>query len=216
MTSNPDTTQWPAIGRYLEELDAALSGLPAGERQMILGDITDHITSALAEHPAPITSADVDLVLTELGSPQAIVDEGIGAGPATPPVVSQRVSFSSSRGYALMTVLILALGGVVLPFFGWIVGVVFLWISRAWPIPAKIIGTLILPGGVLFILIMSLNPAWITVTGTSCSGPTSGGPETCTTQYSGPPIWLSPTFFTILIALQVASAIYVYRKFRAK
>jgi uncharacterized membrane protein len=216
MTSHPDTTQWPAISRYLEELDAALSNLPAGERQMVVSDISEHITSALAEHASPITSADVDDILAELGSPQAIADEGAESSTVTPSVVTQTVSFGSSRGYALLTVLILALGGLVLPFLGWVVGVALLWISRAWPVRAKVIGTMLLPGGVLFIAIVGLNPALVSVTGSGCTSGVGVPAEVCMTQYSGAPLWLGPTLLAILLAVQVASGIYVYRKFRTR
>ncbi len=42
---------------------------------------------------------------------------------------------------------LLLVGGIVLPMFGWLIGVVLLWVSNAWNVRDKVIGTLFVPGG---------------------------------------------------------------------
>jgi hypothetical protein len=47
----------------------------------------------------------------------------------------------------------------VIPIFGWVIGVVLLWVSNAWSIRDKIIGTVFVPGGLglsIFLLVFFL------------------------------------------------------------
>lgn len=48
---------------------------------------------------------------------------------------------------------LLPFGWLLLPVFGWLVGVAFLWSSRVWTIGEKLIGTLVVPGGLSGVLI---------------------------------------------------------------
>lgn len=43
----------------------------------------------------------------------------------------------------------LVIGGVIIPFVGWIAGVIGLWVSPLWRRWPKIVGTFVLPGGLL-------------------------------------------------------------------
>ncbi|MEJ8278911.1 hypothetical protein [Pseudonocardia spirodelae] len=58
--------------------------------------------------------------------------------------------------YPVLTVLMLMLGGFVLPVVGWLAGVVMLWTGRAWTVGEKWLGTLVwpavvaVPGAILF------------------------------------------------------------------
>lgn len=47
--------------------------------------------------------------------------------------------------YPVLTVLMLMLGGFVLPVVGWLAGVVMLWTGRAWTVGEKWLGTLVWP-----------------------------------------------------------------------
>lgn len=53
-----------------------------------------------------------------------------------------------SRGDTLTIGLIL-IGGVVLPVIGWVIGVVRLWRSNTWELREKLLGTLLIPGGLM-------------------------------------------------------------------
>ena len=198
----------------MEELDAALSGVPKGERQMIMADVADHITSAISEHPDPVSAADVDEILAELGSPQAIVDEGVDASLGAP-VAAGVERFASSRGYAALTVLLLAVGGLVVPVAGWMAGVLLLWISSGWPMRAKIVGSIFPFVGLPVVVFLLVNPALSSQVFTECATAIHGGPRSCTTEYTGAPIWLGPVILAVLLGIQIASAAYVYRKFRS-
>ncbi|MBN9759268.1 hypothetical protein Ae406Ps2_3458c [Pseudonocardia sp. Ae406_Ps2] len=48
--------------------------------------------------------------------------------------------------YPVLTVLMLMLGGFVLPVVGWLAGVVMLWTGRSWTVGEKWLGTLVWPG----------------------------------------------------------------------
>ncbi|MEV1292905.1 hypothetical protein [Pseudonocardia sp. NPDC049635] len=51
--------------------------------------------------------------------------------------------------YPVLTVLMLMLGGFVLPVVGWLAGVVMLWTGRAWTVGEKWLGTLVWPAVVV-------------------------------------------------------------------
>ena len=44
-------------------------------------------------------------------------------------------------------ILLLLVGGVVVPMVGWLIGLVLLWRSSAWNVRDKVIGTVVVPGG---------------------------------------------------------------------
>lgn len=50
--------------------------------------------------------------------------------------------------YSVVTVLLLILGGFVVPVVGWFAGVVMLWAGDRWSIGDKLLGTLIWPAAV--------------------------------------------------------------------
>ena len=42
---------------------------------------------------------------------------------------------------------LLLVGGLIVPLFGWMIGVILLWLSNAWNVRDKVIGTIFVPGG---------------------------------------------------------------------
>ena len=46
-----------------------------------------------------------------------------------------------------LAVALLPFGGLVVPLFGWMLGVWLLWQSRVWSVKEKLVGTLVVPGG---------------------------------------------------------------------
>src|SRR5215216_3971379 len=44
-------------------------------------------------------------------------------------------------------IVLLLIGGLILPLVGWLVGIVLLWGSNAWNVRDKVIGTVFVPGG---------------------------------------------------------------------
>lgn len=130
-----DATAHPVIRRYLDELETALRDLPKERRHEIVRDIEEHIEAATA---GSSNEADLRNALEQVGDPEAIAAEA-----------RERFGISHQRGGALeaAAIVLLLIGGLVVPGLGWLVGVVLLWISSVWSVRDKTIGTLVLPGG---------------------------------------------------------------------
>jgi hypothetical protein len=77
-------------------------------------------------------------VLERLGEPAEIVESAIPPG----------TEGAGRRGFQVWAAIVLVLsGGFILPAIGWLIGVVLLWTSSAWTTREKLIGTLVIPGG---------------------------------------------------------------------
>lgn len=128
-----------SVDRYLRDLKEDVRDLPKAQQRELVGEITQHIDSALAEMPTH-TEADVRNVLEHLGDPADIANEArerLGIHRAK----------AGLREYA--AVILLPIGGVIIPILGWIVGLILLWSSPVWTSRDKWIGSLIIPGGLL-------------------------------------------------------------------
>ncbi len=148
-------TRQREVGGYLRRLQRSMKDLPARRRDEILAEVEEHIEESLAELPDP-SDADVRNVLDRVGDPDDIATEArerFGVRPAT------------RRGTDVAAIILLLFGGFLL-LFGWFVGLVLLWISEVWTVRDKIIGTLIVPGG----LAGSLFVSTIAVNAVSCVG----------------------------------------------
>lgn len=122
----------PAVRAYLAELNRLLGGTP--DRALIVDGVAQHVEDALGG--APAAPERVQAVLEELGDPAVIAAEaGAGAAPLRPP-------FLERRSGAVLTVLLLTVGGIVIPVAGWIVGLGLLWFSKGWTLWEKLVGTL--------------------------------------------------------------------------
>lgn len=139
------------VEQYLKELRGATGGLSRAERRELQAQIEEHIRAAL---PAEPSEAEVRAVLERLGSPEEIVAEQYGAPPARQGVGAQQIA----------AVVLLLVGGVFAG-IGWIVGAVLLWSSQAWTTREKIVGTLLVPGGLATALYLGLA-----VGGEECGG----------------------------------------------
>jgi hypothetical protein len=92
----------------------------------------------------------------------------------------------------VVALVLLLVGGVVLPLIGWVIGVVLLWISDAWNTREKVIGTFVVPGGLALPLGLTLFAGYTE----SCTGP-PGGPVTCT----GGPSTIAQVLGAILVVV---------------
>ena len=137
--TNPDKL----IDGYLSQLDHALRDLPASRRGQIIEEITSHITESrtLLDHEDEMS---IGALLDRIGDPLAIADE---AG-------DRRVSARPADSWVPW---LLLFGGFALV-VGWFAGVGLLWTSKVWRISDKLIGTFVLPGGLLGIVLLS---AWL-------------------------------------------------------
>jgi hypothetical protein len=74
--------------------------------------------------------------------------------PGTDPGLSPGVEEPASSWREVAALVLLPFGGVIVPVAGWFVGVFFLWASGAWTRSEKLLGTLIVPGGLLLPLLL--------------------------------------------------------------
>jgi hypothetical protein len=117
------------IDDYLRRLEHAAAHRQRARRIELVAEIRGHIETALREEQAAGEAA-VRNVLDRLGPPEEIVE---AAEPPTPP--------DDRRAGALEIVALLAL---IVPFIGWLVGTVLIFVSRAWSRRDKFIGAILL------------------------------------------------------------------------
>ena len=127
----------------------------------------------------------------------------------------------------MAAVLFLLFGGIVIPFLGWVVGVVLLWMSPRWTTRDKLLGTLVWPGGLLApaLLVVAGAAAGLLATSvticvddpvTQVVAPVGAAQQNvhqaathCTTSGGiGLPPWLVITLGLILLILAVAGPIW--------
>ena len=107
-----------------------------------------------------------------MGDPADIAAEAVARRP---PRRRCRRGENPGKRLEVVALVMLLVGGLILPVIGWFVGVVFLWISETWSTGEKLLGTLLVPGGLAL-------PLFLLTIGTSvnsCGGDV-GGPITCT------------------------------------
>jgi HAAS domain-containing protein len=191
------------VEAYLNRLEAELADLPRGRRRELVGEIRTHIEEAQAQLAAD-DEAGFLTVFERLGDPAEIAAEAGSRGKRA----RGRVG-----GRELLTVVLLLVGGVLVPLVGWIVGVVLLWASEVWTRREKVLGTLVIPGGLLL-------PVGIVLAAAAAG--LFKGYQTCTDQSmlvcSSPvtteehALWMVPTA-ALVVALFVTAA-YLLRRAR--
>lgn len=151
MSTTPDKL----IERYLKHLEVELDDLPRDRRREIVDEIEGHIVEARAGLEDE-TEADVRNILEGLGDPADIAEEARDRFDLAPHTAVQPFK----PGWLEIAALILLLiGGIVIPFFGWVIGVVLLWVSNAWNVRDKVIGTVFVPGGLALSVFLLLYAA---------------------------------------------------------
>jgi uncharacterized membrane protein len=205
--SKQDPMATQAVKEYLHDLEAELRDLPRSRRQELLGEIHEHIDSALAEAPAH-DEAEVRNVLDRLGEPSDIAEEARHRFG----VPRQR-----SRGLEIAAVILLPIGGLIIPVIGWFIGVILLWSSRVWTTGEKLAGTLLFPGGLL--LPAGLGLGAVSFTSTACS-PIRQGRVTVQGCYeTGPTVFMQLVqyaLFAVLLIVPIVVAILLARRMLAR
>jgi uncharacterized membrane protein len=203
----------PLARDYLARLSRAGRHLPAERLHELVSEIEEHLAETA---PPDALEHEVLGALERLGPPGDIVE-------AEQPLPQMSADRRGLREWA--AVILLPLGGFAFG-IGWLVGLILLWSSRLWTTRDKLIGTLIVPGG------LAIAPFVLVILGTSttsgsCSGygtpvnPLTGqaigrGSFHCT-QASGPSTTttvLHVVLAVILILGPIASAIYLARRAR--
>jgi hypothetical protein len=139
----------PFVEDYLRRLRRSLRDLPRGRRDEIVDEIREHVREALVVIPSP-TESDVRNVLDRIGEPSEIAADA-----------RERFGMPPTRAawIDIAAICLVLIGGVALPILGWFIGVALLWTSRAWTTRDKLIGTLLIPGGLLAPLFFGLASA---------------------------------------------------------
>jgi uncharacterized membrane protein len=125
------------VDTYLRELDAELRDLPVARREELVEEIRDHIDSALRERNGD--EVEVRNVLERLGEPAEIAAEArerFGIRRAKPGIRE------------ILALILLPIGGF-LWLIGWVVGAILLVTSTVWTSREKVIGLLVVPGGLV-------------------------------------------------------------------
>lgn len=79
-------------------------------------------------------------LLDRVGAPDALATDAHDRFDISPPQPSW-------TDYAALV--LLPIGGLLIPVLGWLLGVAFLWSSQVWSNRDRLLGTLIVPGGLL-------------------------------------------------------------------
>lgn len=188
-----DSSLHPLARDYLKRLNKAAANLPRARRKELLGEIEAHLSEAL---PAGASETEALNVLERLGEPTDIVAEAEAEAES-------EAKETPRPGMRESLAVILLLFGGFLFLVGWFVGLHLLWSSRFWTMRDKVVGTLLVPGGLLPAVI--LDGAGVQI----CGRGRKGAPPECTP-------YISPTLRAVMIAglivlivLPVISAVYL-------
>ena len=181
------------ILRYLQDLEAELHDLPANRRQELLDEVGEHIAAARAGLD-PETEAGVRTMLERLGDPADIAAEARERFGVQPPPPRPATPWLE----------VIALVLLVIPFVGWVVGVILVWLSRLWTTRDKLIGTI---GGL----------SWV-VAGLGTVMTSAGGSRAVGSAPLGPPETDLLALFLVVIpfVLPIVAAIYLGFRLRRR
>ena len=171
------------VEHYLHDLKEELRDLPPARRRELLEEIREHIGEALAEIPEG-EEAEVRNVLERVGEPAVIAEEArerFGIRRAKPGIRE------------ILTLILLPLGGF-LWIIGWAVGAILLATSQVWTSREKVIGLLVVPGGLLPAVFFGLMTG-----GKVCSQLSSNGRVISESCSGGMPVWLAYVILAVLV-----------------
>ena len=117
-----------AATTYLAELERELRGLPS--------PLADDILTGVREELRGLDDESAAERIAALGDPAAI------AAAARAEMPSRR---RDTPGYTTLTILLIGVGGFIVPILGWIVGIGLLWNSRTWVLRDKLVATVVVP-----------------------------------------------------------------------
>jgi hypothetical protein len=150
----------PLVRDYLGRLQAAAWPLSSDRRDELLGEVREHIESALGT-AGRRDEVTVRNVLERLGPPEEIVaaevDGEPGAatsvlGTASAAVVPVAAPAPAWGALEVIAIILLTAGAVFLPFVGPIAGLGLVWLSTRWTTREKVIASVI----VLVLLVLPL------------------------------------------------------------
>ncbi len=162
------------IGDYLSHLEAEARLRTPEQADEIVTGVREHIEAALAE-AGRRDEATVRTIIDGLGRPDAIVAAGIADGDQRRPTgergSSSMAEDSSLGANEIVALLLIIVGGVLLPIIGPVVGMAFAWVSRRWSRRLKVALTL-LAVTIIAITLVVLIPFWSQAVRTPTNLPT--------------------------------------------
>jgi hypothetical protein len=183
------------VGRASDEVSQVRAMLSA------LGEPAEIVAVALADNPA---ASGAPSATSAAGStnPGAFA----GAEPYAVPTFT-RQSPPYPLGTAEISAVALLLLGGFMAGIGWVVGAVLLWTSTRWTRAEKLIGTVVLPGGIgggLFLLMLPTAGS-----STNCSELGQ-----CVTVHTGwdPPGWLSASMLLAVVLAPAITAVFLVNR----
>lgn len=187
---------------YLKRLNAELRGVPRARRRELAEEISDHIAEARAGLETE-DEAGIRTLLDRLGEPAEIAAEATERFGPRP----------SKAGWKEVGALVLLpIGGVILPVLGWFIGIVLLWISDAWSTRDKLVGTLLFPGGLLLPVALGVLASESSGCGTVVSPQLSPQPNsTDCPPADGTGIW-EVALVVMLVLVPLLTTIYLARR----
>jgi hypothetical protein len=199
----------PLAKDYLGRLQRAGRELPRARLRELSAEIEGYLSEAI---PAGASDHDALEVLERLGTPGEIVEAEQLPGLVSP-------DRRSWREWA--AVILLPLGGFAFG-VGWLVGLVLLWSSRLWTTRDKLVGTLIVPGGIATtLLIVVLTGTKRRCTSFAIVNPSTGAVIGRSSLHCTPNAGASAATSALHIALvvlfvlgPVVSAVYLARRAR--
>jgi hypothetical protein len=116
------------------------------------------------------------------------------------------------RRYDAVTVVLILVGGVIVPVAGWMAGAVMLLASRRWTVRDKLIGLLVWPGGLALALgLVVFAPTRQCVYVDDTAGHHSGAGECTGTAI---PAWIGVPLLIVAIAGPLVTAVHLARRAR--
>jgi hypothetical protein len=188
---------------YLKRLNAELRGVPRARRRELAEEISDHIAEARAGLETE-DEAGIRTLLDRLGEPAEIAAEATERFGPRP----------SKAGWKEVGALVLLpIGGVILPVLGWFIGIVLLWISDAWSTRDKLVGTLLFPGGLLLPVALGVLASESSGCGTVVTPQLSPQPNSSTDcpPADGTGIW-EVALVVMLVLVPLLTTIYLARR----
>ncbi len=135
---NTDPAADALVRAYLDRLRAAAQTLPPERRDELLAEVLEHIDAARVADPQGGPEVATRNALDRLGPPEEIVRaESEGTSYADAPAYAAAPPASPWGGLEIAAVVLLAIGGVVLPIVGPLVGLVLAWSSSRWTTAQK-------------------------------------------------------------------------------
>ena len=192
------------VADYLGRLDRELAGLPRSRRRELVEEISAHITEARTGIERD-DEVGMRQLLERLGDPEDIAGEAVGRYGDEP---------APSRWKEIAAVILLPIGGILLPVIGWFIGLVLLWVSDAWNTRDKLLGTLLFPGGLLLPLALGVMAEESSGCGTVVTPALSPQPvDSACPPANGTAVW-EIALVVLLIAVPILTSIYLARRLR--